>query len=34
MHVPYDDGEPHTISEITAAVRQTVAWVCTGEKAV
>ena len=33
MHVPYDEHQPHTIEEMTEAVRQIIAWVCAKEKA-
>ena len=33
MHVPYDEHQPHTIGEMTEAVRQIIAWVCAKEKA-
>ncbi|KAF8513021.1 peptidase C15, pyroglutamyl peptidase I-like protein [Hysterangium stoloniferum] len=34
MHVPSAVNSPFTVTELTAAVKQIVAWVCTGEAAV
>ncbi|KIJ39944.1 hypothetical protein M422DRAFT_230565 [Sphaerobolus stellatus SS14] len=31
MHVPYDLGDPFTLVELTTIMKQTVAWLCTGE---